>query len=335
MSEAKVVIQKFTPRMQGVWGEPLYIEIDTFKGAGVNLVEVQAANDDEYIAVAKDADAILSHGAGIKVSRKVIASLEKCKIIALPSVGFDSIDVTAATESNIWVSNTPDVFIEEVADHAMTLILASWRRLLTQDKMVRTDSWVEARPLLNQFPRLYGQTLGFISFGNIPKAVCRRAKAFGFHILAHDPYIHELDILAHDVEPVADLSELLARSDFVSAHLPLSKETLHFVAEEHFKKMKSTAVFINTGRGNTVNEDALIKALQEGEIAFAGLDVFEQEPINTDNPLLEMENVILTPHSASASSRMPVEARRRAAREVLRVLKGGKPISPVNSISPS
>ena len=140
-------------------------------------------------------------------------------------------------------------------------------------------------------------------------------------------------MIKYDVEPVADLSELLSRSDFVSAHLPLSEETYQMISEAQFKQMKNTVVFLNTGRGNTVDEAAMIKALQEGWIAFAGLDVFEKEPIDPANPLLKMENVILTAHAASASARMPVEARRRAAREVVRVLQGQKPISPVNRIS--
>jgi D-3-phosphoglycerate dehydrogenase len=163
--------------------------------------------------------------------------------------------------------------------------------------------------------------------------VCRRAKPFGLNLLAFDPYIHELEIIKYDVEPVAQLSELLSRSDIVSAHLPLSDQTFRMISEAEFKQMKSTAIFLNTGRGNTVDETALIKALQENWIAFAGLDVFEKEPIDPGNPLIKMENVILTAHAASASARMPVEARRRAAREVVGVLQGQTPISPVNRIS--
>jgi D-3-phosphoglycerate dehydrogenase len=241
--------------------------------------------------------------------------------------------IGAATKRDIWVTNIPDVFIEEVAEHTMTLLLASWRRLITQDNMVRSGRWGEVRPMLNQFPRLYGRTMGFISFGNIPRAVCRRAKPFGLNLLAFDPYIHELEIIKYDVEPVAQLSELLSRSDIVSAHLPLSEQTYKMISEAEFKQMNSTTIFLNTGRGNTVDESALIKALQEKWIAFAGLDVFEKEPIDPGNPLLKMENVILTAHAASASARMPVEARRRAAREVVGVLQGQTPISPVNRVS--
>lgn len=184
--------------------------------------------------------------------------------------------------------------------------------------------------MLNRFPRLMGQTLGFISFGNVPKAVSRRAKPFGFHMMVYDPYISELVMGEYGVEPITELSKLLERSDFVSAHLPLSAETRHLISEQQFKQMKPSAIFINTGRGATVDEAALIKALSDGWIAGAALDVFEKEPVELGNALLTMDNVILTAHAASASSRMPSETRRRATNEVVRVLKGGGPIFPVN-----
>lgn len=186
--------------------------------------------------------------------------------------------------------------------------------------------------MLYQYPRLLGETLGFVAFGNIPRAVARRAKTFGLRILAYDPYISELVMSQYDVEPITELSELLESSDFVSVHLPLTPETHHMISEREFQQMKSTAIFINTGRGPTVDEAALIKALQEGWIAFAALDVFEKEPVDLDNPLIKMENVILTAHVASASSRMVPETRRRAALEVARFLQGEKPISPVNLV---
>lgn len=328
----KVVVFKFSPQMKAVWGDPLYIEREILEGAGATIVETDIGSEEEFIEAAHDADALLIHGGPRKISRKIMDSLKKCKIIALPTVGFDNIDVAAAAENNIWVTNTPDVFIEEVADHTMTLLLSCWRRLITQDQLVRTGRWMEARPMLNQYPRLTGMTLGFVAFGNIPRAVCRRAKAFGLNMLAYDPYRSELDMIGYGVEPVSRLSELLNRSDFVSAHLPSSFETDRMLSEETFKQMKSTGIFLNTGRGATVDEAALIKALQEGWIAYAGLDVFETEPVDSDNPLLKMDNVILTAHAASASARMPVDARRRAAREIVNMLRGGQPLSPVNRI---
>ena len=332
MANHKIVMGKFSTQATAVWGEPLYIEKKAFEKFGATIVEADGSNEETFIKAAEDADALLIHGGGVNVNRKVIESLKKCKIIALPTVGFDNIDIEAASEHGIWVTNTPDVFIEEVADHTMTLLLGCWRRIIIQDRLVRTGRWMEARPMWNGYPRLYGTTLGFVAFGNIPRAVSKRAQPFGIHMLAYDPYVSELDMSDYGVEPVTDLSELLARSDYVSAHLPSSSETDHMIDEEVFKQMKETAIFLNTGRGATVDETALIKALQEGWIAGAGLDVFEKEPIEPDNPMLKMDNVILTAHGASASSRMPVEARKRAALEITRVLKGMPPMNPVNEI---
>ena len=243
--EYKVVVPKFSSRSIAVWGEASSIERKTLEKIGAKIVEADTSSEEEFIEVAKDADAILYHGGGVKLNPKIIESLQNCKIIAVPTVGYDSVDIAAATDHGIWVTNVPDVFIEEVADHAMTLILASWRRLITQDNMVRTSRWLEARPMLNQFPRLMGMTLGFVAFGNIPRAVSRRAKPFGFHMMAYDPYIRELDMVKYDVEPITELSEILARSDFLSVHLPSSSETHHMISEQQFKEMKSTAIFIN------------------------------------------------------------------------------------------
>ena len=217
------------------------------------------------------------------------------------------------------MTNCPDTFIEEVADHAMTLILASWRRLVVQDQMVRKGEWAKARPMLYQFPRLMGMTLGFISFGHVARAVAKRAAPFGFQMLAYDPYIEELVMSDYGVQPVG-LDELLQRSDIISMHAPGTKDAHHLMKEPHFKKMKKTALFVNTGRGSTVDEAAMIKALQEGWIAGAGLDVLETEPVGHNNPLLGMDNVILTAHVASASSRFDQARKRRVGAEMALVL---------------
>jgi D-3-phosphoglycerate dehydrogenase len=211
----------------------------------------------------------------------------------------------------------------------MTLILATFRRLVVQDRMVREGRWKEGRPMLYQFPRLMGQTLGFIAFGHVARAVAVRARAFGVHMLAYDPYIEELVLSQYDVEPVG-LSEVLQRSDIVSMHAPATPDAHHLLTEEHFRQMKPTALFINTGRGPTVDESGLVKALQEGWIAGAGLDVLEQEPPAPGNPLLTMDNVILTAHVASASARFDPARRRRVGREIALVLTGRWPRSCVN-----
>jgi D-3-phosphoglycerate dehydrogenase len=255
--------------------------------------------------------------------------MQRCKVISLGSVGVDSVDVAAATARGIPVTNVPDTFIEEVADHAMTLILATYRRLVVQDRMARDGRWREARPILYQFPRLMGQTLGFIAFGHVARAVAKRAAPFGLRLLAYDPFVEELVMSEHGVLPCS-LEEVLAQSDIISMHAPATVEAQRMLREEHFRAMKKTALFINTGRGPTVDESALIKALQQGWIAAAGLDVLEVEPVEPTNPLLKMDNVILTAHVASASSRFDPARRRRVGQELASVLTGRWPRSCVN-----
>jgi D-3-phosphoglycerate dehydrogenase len=291
------------------------------------IVEIAAGTDEEFASAARDADALYAKGR--RITKRIIDGLERCRVIALGSVGVDSVDVAAATARGIPVTNVPDTFIEEVADHTMMLILATYRRLVTMDRFVRDGRWTEGRPLLSQYPRLMGQTLGFIAFGHVARAVATRAQAFGLHLLAYDPYIEELIMPRYGVEPVG-LTELLQRADIVSMHAPSTPEAHHMLKEHHFRSMKPEAIFVNTGRGPTVDEPALIRALQEGWIAAAGLDVLEQEPANPANPLLKLENVILTPHVASASARFDPVRKRRVGEEIALVLSGRWPRSCVN-----
>ena len=258
MAEFKVVTQK-----------PAGVTFDLADGAyslerlaldpiGAEIVEIDAASEDEFIAEAKDADALIARGRPI--TRKIIEALENCKVISLGSVGADTVDVVAATEHGIPVTNVPDTFIEEVADHTMMLLLASFRRLNVMDAMVKDGRWSEGRPLLSEFPRLWGQTLGFISFGHVAKATSVRAKAFGVNMIAFDPYIEELSMTEYGVEPISTLEEMLQRSDIVSMHAPSTQEVHHLMSEDQFRAMKPTALFINNGRGPPVDEKALIKA---------------------------------------------------------------------------
>ena len=301
----------------GVPGADHSLEMEALAGIGAEIVEVKGG-EDELAEAAVDADAIYGKGRP-RITAKVIKAGKKLKVVSLASVGVDSVDVEAATALGIPVTNCPDTFIEEVADHAMTLILASWRRLVVQDQMVRKGEWGKARPMLYQFPRLMGMTLGFISFGHVARAVAKRAAPFGFQMLAYDPYIEELVMSDYGVQPVG-YDELLQRSDIISMHAPGTKDAHHLMKEQHFRKMKKTALFVNTGRGSTVDEPAMIKALQEGWIAGAGLDVLETEPVGHNNPLLGMDNVILTAHVASASSRFDVARKRRVGAEMALVL---------------
>ncbi|MGH7392715.1 MAG: C-terminal binding protein [Candidatus Rokuibacteriota bacterium] len=302
-------------------------EMEALAPLGAEIVEVAAKGEEEFAAAAREADAIYAKGR--RITRGIIDGLERCRVISLGSVGVDSVDVDAATARGIPVTNVPDTFIEEVADHAMMLILATYRRLVVMDRMVREGRWAEGRPLLHQFPRLMGQTLGFIAFGHVARAVAMRARPFGFRMLAYDPYVEELVMSPYGVEP-ASLTDVLQRSDIVSMHAPSTADAHHMLTERHFRLMKREAIFVNTGRGPTVDEPALIKALQEGWIAAAGLDVLEQEPAAMQNPLLKMENVILTPHVASASSRFDPVRKRRVGQEIALVLAGRWPRSCVN-----
>jgi D-3-phosphoglycerate dehydrogenase / 2-oxoglutarate reductase len=303
------------------------LEMEALAPLDAEIVEIGAKSDEDFAKEARDADALYAKGRPI--TKRLIDGLERCKVIALGSVGVDSVDIGAATARGIPVTNVPDTFIEEVADHAMMLILATFRRVTTMDRLVRENRWAEGRPLLSQFPRLMGQTLGLIAFGHVARAVAVRARAFGVHIVAYDPYVEELVVSQYGVEPV-NLTELLQRSDIVSMHAPATPDAHHLLTEHHFRLMKPEAIFISTGRGPTTDETALVKALKEGWIAAAGLDVLEKEPPDTSNPLLKMDNVILTPHVASASARFDPVRKRRVGQEIALVLSGRWPRSCVN-----
>lgn len=324
MPKFKVVTPKGTSFAVG--GVGYAIENEALTPLDAEIIEIDASSENAFIAAAHDCDAL--YAKGMKFTKRMIDGLERCKIIALGTVGSDYVDVEAATARGIPVTNVPDTFIEEVADHAMMLLLSSWRRLVVQDRMVRDGRWREGRPALNQ-PRLMGQTLGFIAFGHVARAVAMRAKAFGFRMLAYDPFIEELVMSPYGVEP-ATLEEVLRNSDYVSMHAPDTESARKMLAEKHFRMMKPTAMFINTGRGPTVDEAALIKALQQGWIAGAGLDVLEVEPPSPDNPLLKMDNVILTAHVASASARFDPARKRRVGQEIALVLRGYWPRAAVN-----
>jgi D-3-phosphoglycerate dehydrogenase / 2-oxoglutarate reductase len=302
-------------------------EMEALAPIDAELYEVPAGSEDEFIAAARDADALYAKGRPI--TRRMIDGLARCKIIALGSVGVDSVDVDAATAKGIPVTNCPDTFIEEVADHAMRLILATHGRLVVQDRLVREGRWAEGRPMLLQVPRLRGLTLGLVAFGHVARAVAERAKPFGLQIIAYDPFIEEIVMVERGVEPVS-LPELLARADIISMHSPATASANRMIREEHFRQMKKSAIYISTGRGPTTDEAALIKALDEGMIAAAGLDVLEKEPPGGNNPLLTMDNVILTAHVASATSRFDPARRRRVGQELALVLTGRWPMSCVN-----
>lgn len=292
------------------------------------LVAVQVDKQEDYAAAIADFDAV-APGLRVKLSGDVIRQLKKCKVIATNGIGVDSVDLDAATEMGIPVCNVPDIFTEEVADQAFMLLLTVNRKLLHCHEHATTNRWQQGFTGLGSMPKIQGKTLGLVAFGNIAKVMARRGIAFGLKVIAHDPFVSAEEMAKHHVES-RSLDDLMRESDFLSSHAPLNKSTYHMLSDHHFGLMKRDAIFINTGRGPTVDEPALIRALQSGQIAGAGLDVLEQEPPDPNNPLLKMANVVVTPHMASYSNESNIARRIRQADEMAAVLTGRKPRNVVN-----
>lgn len=295
----------------------------------VETVEARCRTEDELIAVAKDADAAM--GGGPLYTRKVIEALEKCRAIVTYSVGFDGIDVEAATENGILVVNNParEWCVEEVSNQAMALLLACAKKLTRLNELVKKGGWRDSRAILPPMVPVHGQTLGLVACGDIGRMTARKAQGFGLKVIGYDPYADKAQAKSSGIE-LMGLKEMLGKADFVSVHAPLGKETFHLIGEREFKQMKPTAYFINTARGPVVDEAALIRALQEKRLAGAGLDVFEQEPTPADNPLLKMDNVIVMPHTASYSDAAVEIQALNPTEEVVRILTGRWPKNPVN-----
>jgi len=312
-------------------GGPMVNEEKELSGLNVELeLAPRCNNEDELIAATKDADVIL--GQSPYFSRRVIEALPKCIAISTYSVGYNTIDIDAATENNILVVNNPANCwcVEEVSNHALTLLLACAKKLTIQNDLVKQGKWAEGKQALPPMAPVHGQTLGIIGCGNIGRMTARKAACFGLRIIGYDPYVEESLAKEYGITLLPSLSQLLNESDFVSVHTLLNEETYHLIGEEEFNQMKPSAYFINTARGPNVDEAALIKALQEKKIAGAGLDVFETEPITEDNPLVKMDNVITIPHSASYSNAAVEVNSINPAQEVARVLSGKWPNNPVN-----
>jgi D-3-phosphoglycerate dehydrogenase len=299
---------------------------------GVEIETISPRDDGELLAAARDADVVIPMR--YRFRPELIAQLARCRLIPSGGIGVDQIDVPAATERGILVTNMADTFVEEVANHAWMLLLMVARRGVWLHQMTVANRWREALDQMYPIqrvpmPRVTGQVLGLVPFGRIPRAMARRAHGFGMTCLAYDPFVSPEVIAEHGVEAVS-LDEVFRRSDVVSCHLPWTPETHHLIGEAQFAAMKPSAIFISTGRGKVVDEPALIRALQEGRIAGAGLDVLEQEPPEPDNPLLSMPNVTLSPHMASVSDVSAVERRRLMGRQIAAVLQGEVPVGVVN-----
>ncbi|MCM3760317.1 C-terminal binding protein [Alkalihalobacillus oceani] len=286
------------------------------------LVRSQCKTEDEVIAAAKEANAVGLINQYAPITRKVIESLPNLKVVSRYGVGVNTIDIAAANEHGVIVANVTDYCMDEVSDHAFALLISCARKVVELNQAVKNGNW-DYKVGVPIF-RLPGRVLGLVGFGKIPQTLARKAQAFGIKVIAHDPFVPAEVAKEINVELV-DLNELCERSDFVSVHAPLIEATRGMIGDDQFKAMKKEAFIINTARGPVIDEQALIRALEAGEIAGAGLDVLEEEPIQADNPLLKMDNVILNPHAAWYSEESQDELKRKTAQNVADVLGGFYP----------
>lgn len=292
------------------------------QAAGVPYRLYQGQREDEVIAHGVDADVLILQYA--RITSRVMDALPKVRALVRYGVGYDTIDVDAATARGILVCNVPDYCVEEVSDHALALALAAWRRVPHYDRRIRSGAWsaTEVRPVL----RLHGRVMGVIGLGRIGGMLARKAAGVGMTVWAHDPYLVEWPAGVRRVE----LDELLAGADIVSLHVPLSAKTHHLIGERELRRMQPTAFLVNTARGGVVDSGALARALREGWIAGAGIDVLEQEPLPADSPLLSLPNAIFTPHAAWYSENSNVDLKRMVAEAAVASLRAERPGSVVN-----
>jgi D-3-phosphoglycerate dehydrogenase / 2-oxoglutarate reductase len=291
--------------------------------------ELRVANStsaDDILAVARDADAILVTYA--KLPGELLRQLRRCKAIGRFGLGVDNIDIAAAAKIGITVTYVPDYCMQEVSDHAMALLLALARKVPQSNALVQAGRW--DMPAVAPIHRLAGRVLGLVGFGNIPRALAPKAKAFGLRVVAHDPYVSQHALAAAGVEGMS-FDRLLEISDFVSIHAPLLPATRGLFNAEVFRKMKQGTCLINTARGPLVDEDALLAALDSGRLVGAALDVVAVEPLPKQSRLIGRDNVVLTPHTGFYSVEALNELQTKCAADVARVLSGEKPVYPVKT----
>lgn len=312
---------------------PVEPEVAILERAGIRLTQVEGQQPGEIIAAAADCDAILVVSS--KIPAEVIQAMPRCRIIARLGAGTDKIDIDAATAAGIVVSNVPDFCLNEQAEHTLMLLLAYARRLPYMTRAMRIGEWTARNH--QDVHRIAGRTLGLVGFGASAQAVAERARPFGLKLLAWTRSPDKYRVIAERLGvELRDLDDLLHKSDFVSIHLPLNPETTHLLDERRIGLMKSSAVLINTARGAIVDEATLVRALQEKRIGGAALDVFEGIDVfalpgnPSQHKLLELDNVILTPHCAGSSVESTHESRSRGAASVVDVLGGKWPRHIVN-----
>ena len=293
---------------------------------GVELVVAPSGDEATLVSMAKDVDGILTCFA--KVNENVVRAAEKCMVIGRFGVGVDNIAVETATELGIAVTYVPDYCIDEVSDHVMALLLTWNRRIVPLDRSVRTTGWGSV-PLTMRIMRLRGKTMGIVGFGRIGRSVALKAQAFGFDVLTYDPYV-DVEAAAKQGVRAVDLQTLLRESEFVTLHTPVTPETGSLIGRAELEMMKPEAFLINCARGALIDEDALYDALTSGQIAGAGLDVLVDLAPPPNDRLFQLDNVLVSPHTAFFSQEAVLELEQRAAGEVASVLQGKMPDNLVN-----
>jgi D-3-phosphoglycerate dehydrogenase len=293
-----------------------------------SIVQYGCDSEEKLIMAADpDVEALMIFLAVTPVTRRVMEAFPSCKIIARGGIGVDQVDLDAATELGIPVTNVPDYCVDEVSSHTLALLLACARKVCYLHKQVQGGSY----DALAGYPiyRLAGSTVGLVGLGRMGRAVARKLQGFDLRLLVNDPFVPGDTIRGYGAVPT-DLESLLENSDYVCLLLPVTPDTYHLIGKEELARMKATAYVINAARGALIDQEALTEALKRGTIAGAGLDVLEEEPPVPDDPLLELTNVVLTPHTAWYSEQALRDSRRTAAQEVARVLTGQRPRYLVN-----
>ncbi|MBV9273158.1 MAG: C-terminal binding protein [Verrucomicrobia bacterium] len=302
----------------------LELEENVLKGTGIELVRFRGSGDQDLAAVADQVDAILTDTTPI--ARQTVSYLKRCKIVVRLGVGYDIVDGAACREHGIVVCNVPDYGVEEVANHALTLLLAVHRRLLSYDRKVRQKKW--GYEVEWPIRRLSHQRAGVIGIGRIGAHFAARVKPFVRDVVAYDPGLSNEQIQQRDAAP-SDLPTLLETADLISLHLPLSEQTHHLINAETIGQMKRQPILVNVSRGGLIDSAALITGLREQKLSGAGLDVFEHEP-DVPSGYLDLPNVILTPHVAWYSEESSQQLRTSAVRQVADFLAGKPPVNVVN-----
>lgn len=297
------------------------------EAAGGTLVTGQAVNEEQVTELCRDADGVLT--ARAPVTRRAISAMERCRIIVRYGIGVDTIDVAAATERGIMVANVPDYCLDEVSDHALTLLLMLSRQIIPSIALAKEDTWAVAK--MPPLQRLRGQTCGLVGCGRIGSLLAGKVSALGMTVIIHDPYLSEPRAREMSAELVS-FGALLARADFISLHAPLNESTHHLFGEAAFSKMKKTASIVNTARGGLIDEAALVAALDAGNIFGAALDVLESETAVTPirAALVHHPKMIVTAHTAWLSEQARATLQLRAIEQALACLNGETPYGLIN-----